>query len=106
MDDLFHSPRLTLARAHHHINEFNETINRFIAEKPWASFVDKDSEVGRDLHKVKLRQQLPEFLPCILFDATLRAVLDQVGYASAVAAKSSSLSRKVSFRILREGMEE
>jgi hypothetical protein len=93
MDDLFHSPRLTLAWAHHHINEFNEATNRFIAEKPWTRFVDKNSEVGRDLHKVKLRQQLPECLPCILFDATnnLRAVLDQVGYASAVAAKSPSL---------------
>jgi hypothetical protein len=93
MVDWFHSPRLTLVRAEHHIREFNETVNGFIAKRPWTSFVDKDSEPGRDLHKVKLTEQLLEMLPCILFDATnnLRAVLHQIGYACAMAAKSPSL---------------
>jgi hypothetical protein len=93
MTDLFNSPRLTLVRAQHHVHEFNDTVDRFIAEKPWTKFIDKDSVPGHDLHKVKFTQQLPEMLPCILFDATnnLRAVLDQVGYASALAAKSLSL---------------
>jgi hypothetical protein len=93
MANLFHSPRLTLARAEHHIHEFNETVDRFIAEKPWTNFVDKASKPGRDLHKAKLTKEPPDILSCILFDAAnnLRAVLDQVGYASAVAAKSQSL---------------
>jgi hypothetical protein len=84
---------LTLARAHHHIREFNETVDRFIAENPWTHFIDKDSQPGRDLHKVKISKPLPTMLPCILFDAAnnLRAVLDQAGYASAVAANSPSL---------------
>ena len=75
MTDVFRSPQLTLIRAHHHIRDFRETVNRFVAEKPWTRFVDKNSNPGK-------------FLPCILFDATnnLRAVLDQVGFASAVAA--------------------
>jgi hypothetical protein len=92
MVDLFHSPRLTFVRAEHHIHDFNDVANRFIAEKPWTRFVDKDSQPGHDLHKIKFKP-LPEMLPCILFDATnnLRAVLDQSGYASAVAAKSPSL---------------
>jgi hypothetical protein len=93
MVDLFNSPRLTLARAHHHIHEFNEVINTFITEKPWTHFVDKDAETGRDLYKVKLMKEPPGILSCILFDAAnnLRAVLDQVGYASAVASGNTSL---------------
>jgi hypothetical protein len=92
MADLFYSPRLTFVRAQHHVRDFKETVNRFIAEKPWTRFVDKDSDPGKDVHKIKFTQQMPEMLPCILFDATnnLRAVLDQAGYASAVAGKSPS----------------
>jgi hypothetical protein len=93
MDGLFHSPKLTLARADCHIDEFNEAVCRFNAERPWARFVDKDTDAGRDLHKIRLIKDPPEILSCILFDATnnLRAVLDQLGYASAVAGKSPSL---------------
>jgi hypothetical protein len=37
---------------------------------------------------------LPEMMPCILFDAAnnLRSVLDQIGYAAAVVARSPGLS--------------
>ena len=92
MADLFASPRLTLARAKHHIDEFEALVNKFIASKPWTSLVDKDTNPGRDLHKIRFTP-FPEMLPCILFDAAnnLRAVLDQVGYASAVAARSPLL---------------
>jgi hypothetical protein len=93
MADLFYSPRLTLIRAQQHICDFKAIVDKFIAEQPWTSFVGKDSDPSKDLHKIKFTQQLPQMLPCILFDATnnLRAVLDQAGYASAVAAKSTSL---------------
>jgi len=92
MTDLFRSPQLTLMRAQHHIRDFKATVDKFVADKPWTRFVDKDSNPGKDLHKIKFTQQMPEMLPCILFDATnnLRAVLDQAGYASAVAGKSPS----------------
>jgi len=106
MTDVFRSPQLTLIRAHHHIRDFRETVNRFVAEKPWTRFVDKNSNPGKYLYKIKFRQQLPEILPCILFDATnnLRAVLDQVGYASAVAARGSSLkATKFPFGPTEEG---
>jgi hypothetical protein len=84
---------LTLRRAQHHIRDFKATFDKFIAEKPWTRFVDKDSDPGKDLLKIKFTQNMPEMLPCILFDAAnnLRAVLDQCGYASAVASKSPSL---------------
>ncbi len=93
MADLFYSARLTLVRAQHHIRDFNTTVNEFVNGNPWTEFIDKDSNPSQDLYKVKLTHALPEMLPCILFDATnnLRAVLDQAGYASAVAAKRPSL---------------
>jgi hypothetical protein len=58
-----------------------------------SASLTKSPEPGRDLHKVKLTKKPPDILSCILFDASnnLRAVLDQVGYAGAVAATSQSL---------------
>jgi hypothetical protein len=93
MPDFFYSARLTLARAQHHIRDFNSAVQGFINSKPWAYIIDKTTQPGQDLHKIQFTIGLPDMLPCVLFDATnnLRAVLDQAGYASAVAAKSPSL---------------
>jgi hypothetical protein len=93
MPDLFHSPRLTLARAQHHIRDFNQIVQEFVNSKPCVYFVDKQTQPGQDLHKVQFTSDPPDMLPCVLFDATnnLRAVLDQAGYASAVSANSPSL---------------
>jgi hypothetical protein len=93
MASLFDSPRLTLVRAQHHIDDFKSIINGFLDPQPWAYVVDNKSEPGKDVHKIIFNRDLPEMLPCVLFDATnnLRAVLDQIGYASAVAAQSPSL---------------
>jgi hypothetical protein len=86
--DLFESPRLTIARARHHIDDLNARIDEFVSSKPWSEVIEKDSDGIHDLHKVKFARRLPADLPCIVFDAAnnLRAVLDQSGYASAVAA--------------------
>jgi len=88
MTDVFHSPRLTLVRAHHHIADFERAIAKFKNDQPWAYIVDKESNPAEHIHKIKFERKLPDELPCILFDATnnLRAVLDQCGYAAAVAA--------------------
>lgn len=93
MPDVFYSPRLTLVRAQQHINDFKNSVQEFTDSKPWEYRVDKESRPGQAFHKVIFTRELPEMLPCILFDATnnLRAALDQAGYASAVAAKSPSL---------------
>jgi hypothetical protein len=93
MTDLFYSPRLTLVRAEHHIRDFDRVIQDFVNSTPWTHFVEEDQNTGQHVHKIKFDQQLPQMLPCILFDATsnLRAALDQAGYASALAAKSPSL---------------
>jgi len=93
MADLFYSARLTLARAEHHIKDFDTLVRDFVNDKPWLYFVDNKSELGTDIYKIQFTRQLPEMLPCILFDAVnnLRSVLDQAGYASAIAAKSPRL---------------
>jgi hypothetical protein len=88
MTDLFYSPHMTLVRAQHHIRDFNKSVEDFINSKPWTPFVDKKSQPGKDICKIKFTSQLPNILPCILFDAVsnLRAVLDQAGYAAAFAS--------------------
>jgi hypothetical protein len=87
MVSLFDSPRLTFARAQHHINDFNMTVDSFVKGNPCTYGIDKDSQPGQDVHRIKFTRELPEILPCILFDIAnnLRAVLDQIGYAAAVA---------------------
>jgi hypothetical protein len=84
---VFQSPSLTLVRAQHHIRDLETQIHLFTREKPWAYFVDQDTEPGREAHKIRFTKPLPEILPCIVFDAAnnLRAVLDQAGYAAALA---------------------
>jgi hypothetical protein len=88
MIDTFHSPHLTLDRAKHHIRDFNTTVKDFMDSKPWTYLVDKKADPTKDIHKIKFTHQLSEMLPCILFDIAnnLRAVLDQAGYAAAIAS--------------------
>jgi hypothetical protein len=87
MTDVFHSARLTFDRAQHHIREFKSILTDFVNSKPWTYFVDNDSDASQHIHKIKFIKQLPDELPCILFDiaSNLRAVLDQAGYAATVA---------------------
>src|SRR6266404_8490034 len=88
MFDFFASPRLTLLRAQRHIHDFNAEVTHFISNKPWSYVTEKNVDGTLDLHKIKFARRLPSDLPCILFDAAnnLRAVLDQAGYGSAIAA--------------------
>jgi hypothetical protein len=88
MSNVFDSARLTLRRARFHIDNFNSIVRDFVDSRPWAYVIDGESEPGNDIHKITFRGEIPEFLPCVLFDAAnnLRAVLDQAGYAAAVAS--------------------
>lgn len=93
MPHLFASPRLTLARAEHHIGELSRSINEFRHANPGTYVVEPDLESQHDIHKIRFGHKPSEDWPCILFDAAnnLRAALDQAGYASAIAAQSVSL---------------
>jgi hypothetical protein len=88
MSNPFHSARLTFRRAKFHIDYFNSMFRDFVDSRPWQYVVDRESEPGNDIHKIIFRGEIPEFRPCVLFDAAnnLRAVLDQVGYAASIAS--------------------
>ena len=92
MTDVFRSPKLTLNRARHHIDDFNAVVIAFAKSRPSAEIVDKDTKPGYEIHKIVFTRELPETLSCILFDATnnLRAVLDQCGYTSALCSGSKT----------------
>lgn len=89
MSDLFASPRLTILRAQHHINDLTGKINEFVTNQPWSHRAESNAaDPTQEVHKIVFERRLPADLPNIVFDAAnnLRAVLDQSGYASAVAS--------------------
>ena len=93
MIDLFESPKRSILRAHHHIADLAAHVRAFEIEKAWSYVVDDDTDSFHKLHKIRFARRLPDDLPSILFDAVnnLRAALDQCAYASAIAAKGTSL---------------
>jgi hypothetical protein len=95
MIDVFTSPRLTLDRAHHHIGDLKKQIDNFVHDKPWAYVIENDPVTRHQRHKIRFARWLPPIFPCIVFDAVnnLRAVLDQSGYASAIASGKSNPKR-------------
>ncbi len=74
-------------------------IGNFVNSKPWTYFIDKESQPGQDIYKTRFTEPLPNMLPCILFDAVnnLRAVLDQSGYASALARRQKPAPKNTAF---------
>jgi hypothetical protein len=93
MANVFHSAHLTFGRAQHHIKEFQSAIDGLVKREAWAFATDTEAHPGKHTDKIKFVGEIPETLTCLLFDIAnnLRAVLDQAGYASAVAGKSTSL---------------
>jgi hypothetical protein len=87
MTDLFGSPRFMLDRGKHHVEELDARKAAFFSDKPWSRVVEKDSDGVTDLHKIKFDRRVTDGLPGIVFDAAnnLRSVLDQLGFAVAVA---------------------
>jgi hypothetical protein len=97
--DLFYSSRLTLVHAQQHIQNFNVLVDDFVNGKPWSHAVDEHPQSGQHIHKIKFTRQLPQMLPCALFDIAnnLRAALDQAGYAAAVAWRRKSDPKRTNF---------
>jgi hypothetical protein len=88
MTDLFASPRVSLGRAKDHIVDLEKRIRAFLADTvPYTHVIEPDSEGINQVHKVKFIKLIPEEFAGITSDAVnnLRAVLDQIGYAIAVA---------------------
>ena len=88
MADPFVSPRRTLRRAKQHVEDFHFRTIAFRKNKDWSYVIEKDDQGGAKRHKIKFNREFFEDLPGIVLDAAsgLRAVLDQTGYAAAVAS--------------------
>ncbi len=88
MTNALASPKRTLNRAKHHILDLHQRVAAFLIQKPYAGVVEFDSTTTKYLHKLKLTKPFPDDFATIAADAAgnLRDVLDQVGYAVAVAA--------------------
>lgn len=87
MADLFRSSRCKIDWAKHHISNLEARIAAFIDERPYEKIIEADSEPGYNCHKVRLTKLLPTSFALIMGDAVnnLRAALDHIGYASAIA---------------------
>jgi hypothetical protein len=85
--DPFYSPKRTLARARHHVRDFESKLATFATGKDWT-YVGKSDPQGRTakIHKIKFDRDFFEEISCIAFDAAnnLRSVLDQTAYTVAV----------------------
>src|SRR5258708_1301712 len=85
--DHFHSPKARLKRANQHIARLHKKIESFFKKPPYRSVVELDADGVTQLHKFQFTDRLS---PACVHDATealegLRSVLDQAGYAAAVA---------------------
>jgi hypothetical protein len=99
-DHPFFSPERRLLRAHTHISELDREIRRFFDSRPHSVFVERDLDGLNESHKIKLTKPIPLDWGDIAFDAlvNLRSVLDQIGYAAAVASGKNE-PKKTSFPI-------
>ncbi len=85
--DPFYSPKRRLARAKKHIANLKRCLARFDYSKPYKIVVQPDADGIYETHKIKFTKRIPAICDDLAFEAlfTLRAVLDQIGYAAAVA---------------------
>jgi hypothetical protein len=87
--DPFYSPERRLARAKKHVENLKRHLSRFEDSKPYKRLVQPDADGIHETHKIKFTKRIPAVCDDLAFEAlfTLRAVLDQTGYAAAVAAR-------------------
>jgi len=88
--DPFQSPRRRLARAKEQIRHLNARAKAFFSGKknPCTQVTETDADGITQLYKFKFTKPVPERLTDLAFEAaeSLRSVLDQTGYATAIAS--------------------
>jgi hypothetical protein len=85
--DSFHSSQYSIEHAKRHIRNLETEIAAFFSTDPYAPVIEINADRTEDVHKIKLVKPMPAALSGIAFDAinSLRASLDQAGYAIAIA---------------------
>ncbi len=86
--DPFYSPKSRLKRANQHLRRLHKRIDRFFQQDPCRAVAEFDTDGVTKIHKLKFVKRLPESWThsAVEILEALRSVLDQTGYASAVAA--------------------
>jgi hypothetical protein len=101
MSDIFHSSKYMIARAKHHLSDFERQLDEFFKTNPYESVVDIDTNTSEKVQKLKLVKPLPAVLPAIAADTVnnLRSALDQ-----AIFAISSTIGvKKTYFPFAKDG---
>jgi hypothetical protein len=99
-DDPFESAKRKLVRAKQHIYDFESLLRTFKDERPYKIISEPDPNcTEKVIHKLRLTKPIPESLDLISSDVVnnLRAVLDQVLYAVAIASRHSISYAKYPF---------
>src|ERR1700730_8094740 len=86
--DPFYSPKRRLVRAKKHVANLKRHLARFEYSNPYKILVQPDADGIHETYKIKFTKRIPIVCDDLAFEAlfTLRAVLDQIGYAAAVAS--------------------
>jgi hypothetical protein len=86
--DPFHSAERRLLRAKEHIADLKQHLRTFQESDPYEVVVEPDPDGIHETHKIRFIKQVPAICEDLAFEAlfTLRAVLDQIGYAASVAS--------------------
>ncbi|MDQ3648965.1 MAG: hypothetical protein M3458_01545 [Acidobacteriota bacterium] len=92
MSDIFHSSKYTLARAKHHIHDFERQVAEFFDTNPYRTVIETDPNTAEEVHKFKLIKPMPVALPGIASDAinNLRNALDHAAFACLKTGRHAS----------------
>jgi hypothetical protein len=84
----FYSPQARLNRANQHIARLHKGIERFVNQRPYKEITELQADGVTEVYKFKITKTLPESCVHAAAEAleALRSVLDQSGYAAAVAS--------------------
>ena len=90
MDDPFDSPYQMLAWSEHHFKILHANIAKWSESARREQFVENEPITGNMLHKIRIYDPIPWYVPLIAFDCinSQRAALDLVIYAASVRLKT------------------
>jgi hypothetical protein len=100
MADLLQDARYALAHAKRRAAEFQGEVAAFLNSNPYAKVIEQNADGTEDLYKIKLVKPMPIGLRGVAFDTvnSLRAALDQAGFAAARAAGNDGRDTHFPFR--------
>lgn len=95
----FSSAQSLVRRAERHIEELRYQVEMFNRLRPYQVFLERQPSMGMDFLKATLNAEVPEQIPCIIFDALncLRSALDHSVYAAVEVWTKSPAGKYIKF---------